>query len=50
MLVKMLLMWNANMIIDGDDESILTTTLLKAGNFIVLKVKSVSFLIVNSKF
>jgi hypothetical protein len=48
MLVKILLMWNANMMIDGGDESILATSLLKASDLIVLKINSVSLLIFNS--
>jgi hypothetical protein len=48
MLVKILLMWNANMMIDGGDESILATSLLKASDLIVLKINSVSLLISNS--
>ena len=32
MSVKMLLMWNARMLIDGGDEPILATSLLEASN------------------
>jgi hypothetical protein len=48
MLVKILLMWNANMMIDGGDESILATSLLKVSDLIVLKINNVSLLISNS--
>ncbi|KAJ4765970.1 ephrin type-B receptor [Rhynchospora pubera] len=41
MSVKMLLMWNARMMIDGGDEPILATSLLEASNLIVLKEASV---------
>lgn len=52
MSVKMLLMWNARMMIDGGDESILATSLLEASNLIVLKVTMLVFLflIVDSNF
>jgi hypothetical protein len=48
MSVKMLLMWNAKMMIDGGDESILATSLLEASNLMVLKVNGVGLLISNS--
>lgn len=38
MSVKMLLMWNSKMLIDGGGDSIVATSLLDASNLIVLKV------------
>jgi hypothetical protein len=40
MSVKMLLMWNSRMEIDGGGDSIVATSLLDASNLIVLKVSS----------
>lgn len=39
MSVKMLLMWNSKMEIDGGGDSIVATSLLDASNLIVLKVR-----------
>ncbi|GJN32184.1 hypothetical protein PR202_gb20668 [Eleusine coracana subsp. coracana] len=41
MSVKMLLMWNSRMLIDGGRESLVATSLLDASNLIVLKESSV---------
>lgn len=38
MSVKMLLMWNSKMFIDGGGDSIVATSLLEASNLVVLKV------------
>ncbi|PIA64560.1 hypothetical protein AQUCO_00100200v1 [Aquilegia coerulea] len=41
MSVKMLLMWNSNMLIDGGGDTIVATSMLEASNLIVLKESSV---------
>ncbi|WCJ29541.1 hypothetical protein M5689_011168 [Euphorbia peplus] len=41
MTVKIFLMWNSNMIIDGGDDTTVTTSWLEASNLIVLKESSV---------
>lgn len=38
MSVKIFLMWNSKMLIDGGDDAMLATSLLEASNLIVLKV------------
>lgn len=45
MSVKMLLMWNSRMLIDGGGDSIVATSLLDASNLIVLKVHCCSNII-----
>ena len=44
MSVKIFLMWNSTMIIDGGEDVILATSLLEASNLIVLKVCHCPFL------
>lgn len=46
MSVKMLLMWNSRMLIDGGGDSIVATSLLDASNLIVLKVRCCSYIII----
>ncbi|KAF8400908.1 hypothetical protein HHK36_014211 [Tetracentron sinense] len=41
MLVKMFLMWNSKMLIDGGGDAIVATSLLEASNLVVLKESSV---------
>ena len=43
MSVKMLLMWNSKILINGGGDSLVSTSLLEASNLIVLKV-ALSFL------
>jgi hypothetical protein len=38
MSVKIFLMWNSKMLIDGGDDAMLATSVLEASNLIVLKV------------
>lgn len=38
MTVKMLLMWNSEMLIDGGGDAIVATSLLEASNLVVLRV------------
>lgn len=38
MTVKIFLMWNSKMVIDGGDDTTITTSWLEASNLIVLKV------------
>ncbi|XP_059638281.1 uncharacterized protein LOC132280165 isoform X2 [Cornus florida] len=41
MAVKILLMWNSKMVIDGDGDAIVATSLLEASNLVVLRESSV---------
>lgn len=43
MSVKMFLMWNSKMLIDGGEDITLATSLLEASNLIVLRVWNNSF-------
>lgn len=43
MTVKMFLMWNSKMLIDGGEDIAVATSLLEASNLIVLRVFSNSF-------
>lgn len=47
MSVKMFLMWNSKMLIDGEGDENVETSLLEASNLIVLKVRC-SFLFITS--
>lgn len=42
MFVKMHLMWNSKILIDGGDNEIVATSLLEASNLLVLKVFHIS--------
>ncbi|KAL4021859.1 hypothetical protein IC575_020684 [Cucumis melo] len=46
MFVKMHLMWNSKILIDGGDNEIVATSLLEASNLLVLKAAPVEWLIV----
>lgn len=43
MSVKMFLMWNSKMLIDGGEDITVATSLLEASNLIVLRVSNNSF-------
>jgi hypothetical protein len=47
MSVKMHLMWNSKMLIDGGVDSLVATSLLEASNLVVLKVLNPQYFSVN---
>jgi hypothetical protein len=47
MSVKMHLMWNSKMLIDGGVDSLVATSLLEASNLVVLKVLNLQYFSVN---
>ena len=47
MSVKMHLMWNSKMLIDGGVDSLVATSLLEASNLVVLKVLNAQYCSVN---
>jgi hypothetical protein len=47
MSVKMHLMWNSKMLIDGGVDSLVATSLLVASNLVVLKVLNLQYFSVN---
>lgn len=46
MSVKMFLMWNSKMLIDGEGDESVETSLLEASNLVVLKVHTLFLLII----
>jgi hypothetical protein len=49
MSVKMHLMWNSKMLIDGGVDSLVATSLLEASNLVVLKVLNPQYFSVNHR-